>query len=131
MKLKDIKPCEGKFYLKHPVTLENIKDDNDVEVYWNVVGRDSDEYVTAQQEFLKHIEGLGEDAEKMTALDYKEQTATQLAKVVKGWDEKFNDCMDGEYTPELVETMLHSQDHKWIVTQLDLFVSTRSHFFMK
>ena len=67
----------------------------------------------------------------MTALDYKEQTAIQLGKVVTGWDKKFNEFMGGKYTPELIHDLLHSQDHKWIVTQLDLFVSARSHFFTK
>lgn len=129
MKLSDVKPVTGKFYLKHPVTLDNLKDDKDQDVYWDVVGRDSDEYVTAQQEFLKHIEGLGDDADKMTALDYKEQTANQLAKVVTGWDKKFNEFMGGCYSAKRIDKLLHSQDHKWIVTQLDLFVSTRSHFF--
>lgn len=129
MKLSDVKPIEGKFYLKHPVTLDNLRNDDNEEVYWNVVGRDSDEYVIAQQDFLKHIESLGDDAEKMTALDYKEQTAIQLSKVIKGWDKQFNDFMGGKYSTKLVDDLIHSQDHKWIVTQLDLFVSTRSHFF--
>lgn len=129
MKLADIKPITGKFYLKHPVTLDNLKDDNEEDVYLDVVGRDSDEYVTATHEFLKHIEELGDEAEKITALDYKDLTATQLGSCITGWDKKFNGYMGGKYTPELIETLLHSQDHKWIVTQLDLFVSTRSHFF--
>lgn len=129
MKLSDIKPVIGKFYLKHPVTHKNLQDDNEQDVYWHVVGQDSDEYLQSQQEFLKHIEALGDKADKMTAVDYKQQTAIQLSKVVTGWDEKFNDFMNGEFSLEIVENLLLSQDHKWIVNQLDLFVAQRSNFF--
>lgn len=129
MLLKDIAPTQSCFYLKHPVTLDPICDNNKVEVYWDVVGHDSDQYLTAQQNFLQHLEKLGDDASKLSPLDYKAQAATQLAELVIGWDEKFNDFHGGAYTKKKVLKLLQSADHKWIVTQLDSFVASRKNFF--
>ena len=127
--LLDIKPSVGKFPLKHPVTLEPLTTDEGVEVIWDVVGQDSDEYLLAQQDFLKDLEKMGDKASKMTAVDYKEQTAIQLAKVVVGWDEQFNDFMGGPFSTDKVNKLLTGIDQKWIVSQLDLFVSQRRNFF--
>jgi len=130
MKLIDTKPQVGKFCPIHPTTLDEFMIGDEV-LTWDVVGQDSDEYLNSQQDFLKHIEELGDEADKMTAVDYKLQTALQLSKLVKGWDEQFNESMGGPYSPELVEELLTSQDYKWIVNQLDVFVARRNNFFLE
>lgn len=129
MKLIDIKPDSGKFYLKHPVTLEQITLDDGTEVYWNVVGQDSNEYIAAQKQLLKDLEAKGDDAKNMDRIDYQLEAQKQLAHLVKGWDEQFNESMGGEYSHEYVVEMLTNPDYYWIYTQLDSFVSLRKNFF--
>lgn len=131
MKLVDLTPITAKYYLVHPVTKKRIKDDKKQEVYWNVVGRDSDEYVGSQQEFLQYLEKLGNKANKLTAIDYKKHASKQLVAMVKGWDSKFDDFHGGAYTVEKVELLLGSPTHNWIIDGLDNFVAERENFFVK
>ena len=136
MRLLDLEPVTAKLYLVHPVTGTYIKDNNDEDVYWNVVGHDSDEYAQAQQDFLKFLETVGNDKKNLGNVDYKVESIAQLVALVKGWDSKFNDFHvgldkdgDGSYSKELVKTILSSPKHKWILGQVDEFVTEREHFF--
>lgn len=131
MKVIDIKPKTAKFYLKDPITSFNITLDDGTEVYWDVVGNDSSEYIEAQKAFLKELEELGEnDRKELDKFDYLTYAQKQLAHLVKGWDKKFDDSMGGAYSHEYVESLLTNPDYKWIYTQLDDFVASRKNFFL-
>lgn len=130
MKLQDIKPTVAKFYLQHPVTLEKIKDENEKEVFWNVVGQDSSQYYDAQQEFLKHLEKLGDKAKELKPVDYRKYAVTQLSKLVVGWDKEFDTFHDGGFTQKKLESLLGSADYGWMYNQLDSFVAKRRNFFV-
>ena len=129
MRVIDRKPSVAKFVLQDPITLEAITLEDGTEVYWNVVGQDSSEYVQAQKDFMAVMEEMGDEGAKMTSLDYAHHAQIQLSKLVKGWDEKFNDSMGGPYSPEYVVSLLTNPDYKWIYTQLDAFVAVRKNFF--
>ena len=130
MKVIDIKPKAGKFYLKDPLTGLNIVLEDGTEVYWDVVGNDSSEYIEAQKQFLKELEDLGEEDRKtLDKFDYLTFAQKQTAHLVKGWDKKFDDSMGGEYSHEYVEQILTNPDYKWIYTQLDAFIASRKNFF--
>lgn len=131
MKLADIKPVAAKFYLKHPVSREVIKDDNDKEVFWNVVGHDSQEYYQSKQDFVKYLEQLGDKSKDLTSEEYRQQAVKQISSMVIGWDEQFNDFMGGKFSRKKVEELLASPEHNWIMAQLDTFLADRSNFFGK
>lgn len=128
MKLADIKPQAAKFYLKHPVTLEKLKDDNDKEVFWNVVGHDSEQYAQSRRDFLKYLEQRGDD-EDLAPEDYRTHAIKQVTTMVLGWDKEFDDFHGGEFTAERVQDLLSSADHGWIMAQLDSFLANRTNFF--
>lgn len=130
MKVIDYKPQASKFFLKDPLTGNNITLDDGTEVFWHVVGNDSSEAIQAQKAFLKELEELGEeDRKELDKFDYLAYAQKQTAHLVKGWDKKFNDSMGGEYSHEYVESLLTNPDYKWIYTQLDAFVASRKNFF--
>lgn len=126
--LTDLEPKETQLFFKHPTTGEPILTDEGEEICWNVVGRDSDKYLNASQDFLKHLESLGDKADKITSVEYKNQTSIMLSKVVTGWDAKFNPYMGGKYNEKRVIEIL-TKRNRWMSDQLDVFVSTRSNFF--
>ena len=126
--LADITPQTTKFYPKHPISLENLTTDDGEEIYLDVVGRDSDEYMQASQDFLKFLASLGDEADKLTSVEYKKQSSIQLSKLVTGWDKKFNPYMGGKFSTKLVEDILCNKN-RWMSDQIDVFVSERSNFF--
>jgi hypothetical protein len=131
MKILDIKPKAAKFYLKDPITGFDITLEDGTPVYWDVVGNDSSEFIEAQKAFLQELEDMGEDDRKsLDKFDYLRYAQKQTAFLVKGWDKKFNDAMDGEFTQEYVEQILTNPDYKWIYTQLDEFIGKRKNFFL-
>ena len=129
MKLAQLVPQTCKFYLKHPVTLENITNDDGAEVFWNVVGHDSVQYHDSQQDFLKHLEKLGDKASDLKAKDYREQAVKQVSSLVIGWDEEFDDFHGGKFSKKKVAEILASSDYGWVMNQIDKFVAVRRNFF--
>lgn len=126
--LKDLEPKATELYFKHPTTGELLTTEEGDEIYWNVVGRDSDQYLNASQDFLKFLEDLGDKADKITTVEYKNQTSVMLSKVVTGWDQKFNPYMGGKFSNKLVVEIL-TKRNRWMSDQLDVFVSNRDNFF--
>ena len=130
MKITDIRPAVAKFTLRHPVTQENLTLDDGTEVQWDVVGQDSTEYLTAQEDFLKKLQSRA-DTTKMTSIEYKKEAAVQLASLVKGWDEQFNDTMGGAFSNDYLISLLQNPDYGWMTNQLDAYVGNRKNFFPK
>ncbi len=128
--LADLEPQTIEFYLKHPTTNEAITTDEGDEICWNVVGMDSNEYIAASSDYLKWLEKLGKKVDKLTKAEYDDAIATQLSKIVIGWDEKFNDYMGGKFTNKLAEDIMINRN-RWIRNQLDSFVAERDQFFIK
>ena len=139
MQLTDLEPQSAQLYLVHPITKERITDDNDVEVYLEVVGRDSEQYLDSQKDFLKLIESRGKDALKdMSTEEVQNKSKDQLAGHVVGWDKKFNPFFagfdtrkgGGTYSKALIKKIVHSPKYGWLMHQIDDFVAEREHFFV-
>lgn len=123
MSLKDFRPVTQELELLSP------KDDTPIGIFLKVVGPDSREVRAIERELQKDGIARGKAGNEIQLEEIEEVLIKKFAAAVVGWDEKYNEDMEGAYSPEYTLKLFMDPDYRWVVDQVASYVSQRQNFF--
>lgn len=143
MKITDLQPRTAKFTLLHPLTDKPATTDDGLPVVIEVIGVDSQEFFKHQQNIHRRMRDLHLAAGTTINAELSDEQMDQLmieslSVCVLGWDAKLNPFFatidtkkgGGKFSKKLVEKILADERMFWFRTQLEVYINTRSNFFV-
>ena len=144
MKLTDFIPHSSTVTFHDPRTQEVLLTDKGKKVVWNVVGRDSKEYVVYQREVFRKLRDMHLNSGVGAKKDLLSETVDELiidnlACCVIGWDKSVDEFFapfdtkkgKGKYSNKLVVKILKKPELNWFREELDEHIAERANFFPK
>lgn len=112
--------------LLHPVTGELIRDENDVLLRVNLVGKDSKEYRKAQRAITQRRLKSRSKANRFDADAIEHEAIDILVACTKEWSGFAEEGEELEFNPANVRKVY--TEYPWIKEQVDEFVDDRGNF---
>lgn len=114
--------------IEHPVTGEEIKG-----MTVTVCGMDSERYQEIKQRKVQETldQKSSRKAKKLSAKELAEAGVRDLADLTIGWTGFEFGKDEYPFTPENAFKLFTNPQYKWLVEQIDAFVSDRANFFGK
>ena len=120
-KLSELRPVEQELELTNP------KDGKPLGIVLKVVGPDSKQVRDTERRL--HKESITRGGEEVAVEDIEQMLIEKYAASVVGWEEKYNDDMEGPYSPGHILKICSDPDFRWVTDQISVFARDRTNFF--